>query len=106
LRRANLPPSPVLARHLDDASELDRLCGENRAYQSDDNLLKVAASVNENYLRIVEAILLTRLLAVFRQIGPWERPQMLRQPLVCPSSCNRWPAFGPGQATAEQEAES
>jgi hypothetical protein len=54
LRRANLPSRDLLARHIEDVEELDQIFAETELYRADENLLKLAAAVNESYLRFVQ----------------------------------------------------
>ncbi len=106
LRRANLPPRDLLARHLEDAEEVDRIFGETELYRTDENLLRVAAAVNENYLRFVEHKPPDRAyLQAFDKLGPWHKATnvaaAVRLPEILALAGLR---LVPGEATAEEEA--
>ncbi len=50
-QRALLPPPQVLEQHLDTAPDFDALYHANRDFLTEENLQKMAAAIDENYLR-------------------------------------------------------
>lgn len=107
LRRANLPPRDLLARHIEDAEELDRIFAETELYRTDENLLKVAPAVAESYLRFVDhkpadpAYLQT-----FDKLDPWRKATNVaaatRLPEILALAGLR---LVPGKATINEEAD-
>ena len=107
LRRANLPPRTVLNHHLENADEPEQIFSENEKFRSEENLLRVAAAVNETYLRTVEGNPPdSDYLMAFEKLGAWEKATNV-------AAANRLPeilalaglCLAEGAATLEEEAE-
>lgn len=106
LRRANLPPRDLLARHI-ETKELDRIFAETELYRTDENLLKVAAAVNESYLRFVQHNPPDQAyLQAFDKLDPWRKATNVaaatRLPEILALAGLR---LVPGRASAAEEAD-
>ena len=105
LRRANLPSRDLLARHIEDVDELDQIFAETELYRTDENLLRLAAAVNESYLRFVQHNPPDpAYLQAFDKLDPWRKATNVaaaaRLPEILALAGLR---LVPGKATAEEE---
>jgi hypothetical protein len=51
-RKAHLPPPQVLDQHLDTSEVFNRVYHQNRAFLTEENVIRIAAAIDENYSRM------------------------------------------------------